>query len=260
MGHCNLACVYCQNHQISQPCQDITLSLESSEELAGRMIDLQNAGCHNINWVSPTHQTAQLLCALLVAAKKGLRIPIVYNSNGYDSVAALRILDGIVDIYLPDLKYADPEKARLYSGVPDYTMRSREAVSEMFRQVGESWMESDGALQRGLLIRLLVLPHNLSGTADTLKWIAESLSPRVAVSLMSQYYPSHWAGYSPYREEIGRRINPAEWHQVILAHRTFMEGDHGYVQDLRSSPEYYRPDFRNQKKPFRDIDDFPGDD
>jgi putative pyruvate formate lyase activating enzyme len=154
LANCNLRCAFCQNHDISQRPQDFLDSELPAERLAGIFLDLQDRGCHNINWVSPSHQVPQLMRALAVAARRGLSVPIVYNSNGYDSVHVLELLDGVVDIYMPDLKYADPDEACRLSEVDDYPIHARAALAEMYRQLGDTWqLGPDGALQRGLLMR-----------------------------------------------------------------------------------------------------------
>src|SRR6476646_4970030 len=162
-GNCNLRCVYCQNYQISQTWKEQKKNEVTHERLAGMMLELQERGCHNIGFVSPTHFAPQMARAILIAAGKGLRLPIVYNTNAYDSVEVLRLLDGIVDIYLPDLKYADSDAGFQYSKVRDYPTYARAAIKEMSRQMGsELVFDEDGLLQQGLLIRLLVLPNDIA--------------------------------------------------------------------------------------------------
>ena len=193
-GNCNLRCVYCQNYQISQTHKEQLKNELTHERLAEIMLELQTRGCHNINFVSPTHFAPQMARSILLAARDGLRLPIVYNTNAYDSVEVLQLLDGIVDIYLPDLKYADDEAGYLYSKVPGYKDHARRAIAEMFRQTGDELIfGEDGLLRRGLIIRLLVLPNDIGGVKESLEWIRDELSPRVAVSLMAQYYPTHQA-------------------------------------------------------------------
>src|SRR5207244_908123 len=182
-GNCNLRCVYCQNYQISQTHKEQIKNEVTHERLAEMMLELQARGCHNLNFVSPTHFAPQIARAILIAAGNGLRLPIVYNTNAYDSVEVLRLLDGIVDVYLPDLKYADDEAGSLYSKVRSYQDISRAALKEMFHQTGhELIVDEDGLLKRGLVIRLLVLPNDLGGLRESLQWISEELSPHVTVS------------------------------------------------------------------------------
>src|SRR4051794_15146414 len=210
-GNCNLRCVYCQNYQISQAHKDQIKNQVTHERLAEMMLELQARGCHNINFVSPTHFAPQMARAILIAAEKGLRLPIVYNTNSYDSVEVLKLLDGIVDIYLPDLKYAEDEAGLLYSKVRSYASVSRAAIAEMHRQTGEPVYDENGLLRRGLVIRLLVLPNDIAGLRDSLKWIHDSLGPRVTVSLMAQYYPTNVAGTNPRYTLLSRRITESEW-------------------------------------------------
>src|SRR5437868_7331185 len=185
-GNCNLRCVYCQNYQISQTHKEQIKNEVTHERLAELMLELQARGCHNINFVSPTHFAPQMARAILIAAKQGLRLPIVYNTNAYDSVVVLRLLDRIVDVYLPDLKYADSADGYTYSKVPDYTTHARRALAEMYRQTGAELIFNEaGLLQRGLVVRLLVLPNDVAGIRDSLTWLRAELSPRVAVSLMA---------------------------------------------------------------------------
>src|SRR6267143_2433473 len=193
-GNCNLRCVYCQNYQISQTHKQQIKNEVTHERLAEMMIELQERGCHNINFVSPTHFAPQMARAILIAAEKGLRFPIVYNTNAYDSVEVLRLLDRVVDVYLPDLKYAENEAGYIYSKVKRYKDYARLAIKEMYRQTGDELVVGeDGLLKRGLVIRLLVLPNDLGGLRESLEWIRDELGPRVAVSLMAQYYPTHQA-------------------------------------------------------------------
>ena len=188
---CNLHCVYCQNWEISWKGEG---DLVSEDELAGLMLDLQRQGCHNVNLVSPSHVVAQVLGAIAIAAERGLRLPIVWNSGGYDSPEALRLLDGVVDIYMPDLKYADSEVARRYSHVAGYAEGSRAAVKEMHRQVGELLTDDRGLARRWLLVRQQGLPTGLAGTDDVMRFLAEEISPRTWVNLMGQYRPCYRAG------------------------------------------------------------------
>ncbi|MGC8988811.1 MAG: radical SAM protein [Verrucomicrobiia bacterium] len=183
---CNLRCVFCQNWDISQ-CdsgREVTAS-----DIAAMMLELQEAGAHNINWVSPSHVVPQLLEATALAAQEGLRLPIVYNSGGYDSVQALRWLDGVVDIYMPDFKYWRPETAGLLSAAPDYPEVARQAIREMHRQVGVLELDARGLARRGLLIRHLVLPNGMAGTSEIASWLATEISPKTYINVMNQYHP-----------------------------------------------------------------------
>src|SRR5882672_10893423 len=218
LGLCNLRCVYCQNYQISQTFQEQRENEVSFERLAEIFLELQDQGCHNINWVSPTHFAPQLAKSLLIAARGGLRLPIVYNTNTYDSVEVLKLLDGIVDVYLPDLKYSGDDEGFLYSKVRSYASVSRTALKEMFRQTGDELVyDAGGLLKRGLVVRLLVLPNDIGGLRESLKWIRGELSPRVSVSLMAQYYPTNVAGTNPRYTLLSRRITESEWLRAISA-------------------------------------------
>jgi putative pyruvate formate lyase activating enzyme len=206
---CNLRCQYCQNWEISQK----GLGREvSAEELANIMLQLQNQGCHNINFVSPSHVVAQIIAAVEIAAAKGLHLPLVYNTGGYDSPEALALLDGVIDIYMPDMKYADSEIAHRYSHVRDYAEVNRAAVKEMHRQVGDLVLDEHGIAVRGMLIRHLVLPHDLAGTDDTLRFIAEEISTNTYINIMDQYYPCYRAGDYP---PLDRMITPAEFDAAL---------------------------------------------
>ncbi len=255
-GNCNLRCVYCQNYQISQTHREQIKNEVTHERLAEMMLELQRRGCHNINFVSPTHFAPQMARAILLAAEQGLRLPIVYNTNAYDSVEVLKLLDGIVDVYLPDLKYAEDEAGYRYSKVRGYRECSRAAIAEMYRQVGDELIyDQDGLLLRGLVIRLLVLPNDIGGIRESLRWIHDELSPRVAVSLMAQYYPTNTAGTNQRYTLLSRSIRETEWLRAIAALDEFgME--EGWMQEYEGAAFYYRPDFADVAKPFRDIRDF----
>jgi len=255
-GNCNLRCVYCQNYQISQTHKEQIKNEVTHERLAEMMLELQSRGCHNINLVSPTHFAPQMARAILLAAEQGLRLPIVYNTNAYDSVQVLRLLDGIVDVYLPDLKYADDEAGYLYSKVNGYKEHSRRALSEMYRQTGDELvLGEDGLLKRGLVIRLLVLPNDVGSVRESLEWIKDELSPRVAISLMAQYYPTNQAGTNQRYVLLSRRIRESEWLKAVSA-LTAVGMEEGWMQEFDGAAYYYRPDFTDPKKPFRDIRDF----
>ncbi len=244
-GNCNLRCVYCQNHQISQAPELQQHNAVSPRELAGRMIYLQDElGCHNINLVTPSHFVPQIARAVLEAVPLGLKIPLVYNTSSYDSVATLKELDGVVDIYLADLRYASDVLARRYSRVRHYVAISRAAIQEMQRQVGDLRVDDDGVARRGLIIRHLILPQDIAGSRDSLEWLVKEVSPHVAVSVMSQYYPAHKA--RKYKE-LNRKITPEEYAAVaeIVAELGIANG---WMQEMASA-DSYRPDF-NAKEPF----------
>ncbi|MEP6568545.1 MAG: radical SAM protein [Acidobacteriota bacterium] len=255
-GNCNLRCVYCQNYQISQTHKEQLRNEITHERLAEMMLELQAKGCHNINFVSPTHFAPQMARSILIAAETGLQLPIVYNTNAYDSVAVLQLLEGIVGVYLPDLKYADDESGYLYSKVPGYKEHARRAIAEMYRQAGDELVfDENGLLQRGLIIRLLVLPNDIGGVRESLEWIKEELSPRVAVSLMAQYYPTHQAATSKRHVLLSRRITETEWLRALTA-LDELGLEEGWTQEFDGSAYYYRPNFEDAGTPFKDIRDF----
>jgi putative pyruvate formate lyase activating enzyme len=231
LANCNLRCAFCQNHDISQRPRAFSGRSIADEELAAIFIDLQDHGCHNINWVSPSHQVPQLVRALAIAAGRGLSIPIVYNTNGYDSIEVLRLLEGLIDIYMPDLKYADPDAGCRLSGVEDYPQRAREALAEMYRQVGDAWeLGPEGELRSGLLVRMLVLPDGLAGVEENLAWIALNLAPTVAISLLAQYRPAHRVPRTPELADLDRSISRDEWRRAVSALEQHMTGDRHHVQ------------------------------
>jgi putative pyruvate formate lyase activating enzyme len=205
---CNMRCVFCQNYEISQLGEGVEVE---AEDLARFMLHLQGIGCHNINLVSPTHFVPQILEAIYIAAMAGLSIPIVYNTGGYDSVETLKLLDGVVDIYMPDMKYSDPDVSKRLSGPQDYPEVNRAAVKEMHRQVGDLEIE-DGIAVRGLLIRHLVLPNGLSGTKEVMSFIAREISKDSYVNIMDQYRPTYKA--MDYKE-ISRRITKEELEEAF---------------------------------------------
>lgn len=208
MTGCNLACVFCQNYEISQLDQGTEVS---SGDLANMMISLQKMGCHNINFVTPTHFVPQILEALIDAREMGLAVPLVYNCGGYDSVETLRLLDGIFDIYMPDAKYGSDVAALKFSNAPDYTMHMKTAILEMHRQVGDLVIEN-GIATRGLLIRHLALPEDLAGTAEVIRFLAEDVSRDTYLNVMAQYHPMHKA--HKYKE-LDRPITLKEYSQAV---------------------------------------------
>jgi putative pyruvate formate lyase activating enzyme len=213
-ARCNLQCLYCQNYDISQVGYG---EPTTPEQLAAMMLELQDQGCHNINLVSPTHVVPQILAALLIAARAGLHIPLVYNTGGYDALETLALLDGIVDIYMPDMKYADPAIGRQLSGIPDYPQVNRLAVREMHRQVGDLQIDSRGIARRGLLVRHLVLPAGLAGTPAILHFLARDVSPNTYLNLMDQYRPCYRAHQLAEFPDLGRRLTVAEYTDAVSA-------------------------------------------
>jgi putative pyruvate formate lyase activating enzyme len=210
---CNVNCQYCQNYDISQLGHGQEVE---PEEIAAMMLALQERGCHNINFVSPTHVVPQILAALLIAAEAGLQLPLVYNTGGYDALSTLQMLDGVIDIYMPDMKYADADVAHRCSRVRDYPALNQAAVKEMHRQVGDLTLDKGGIALRGLLVRHLVLPGGLAGTAEVARFIATEISPDTYVNLMDQYRPCYRAGQLP---PLDRPITPAEFEQAMAAAR-----------------------------------------
>ena len=245
-GNCNMRCVYCQNHQISQNPKGQKDNEMDCHTLAERMLYLQDElGCHNINFVSPSHFVPQIVSAVLEAVPMGLRIPLVYNSSGYDSVATLKELDGIIDVYLPDLRYASDEWARKLSHARDYVASARSAIKEMHRQVGDLVMDESGLARQGLIVRHLVLPNGLAGSRESLRWLVQEIGPSLTVSVMSQYSPQHRAGH---KRLLNRTISQAEYDEVLrLLAELGLEN--GWAQEMGASEEYL-PDFQREGHPF----------
>jgi putative pyruvate formate lyase activating enzyme len=215
MTSCNLSCVYCQNYEISQ----LRIGKEVSfEELAEMMIKLQNLGCHNINFVTPTPQVPQIVKALEIAIEKGLKIPLVYNTNSYDSVEVLKLLDGIFDIYLPDAKYSDDEIAKKYSNAPNYFEIMKSAIKEMYRQVGDLVVNEEEIAVQGLIVRHLVLPNGLAGSEKIFEFIAKEISKDTFINIMDQYWPAYKAHQYP---ELSRRITNKEFQEAINLAKKF---------------------------------------
>ena len=223
-AHCNLRCVFCQNYPISHLGHG---EIAEAPRLAEMMLKLQHRGCHNINLVTPTHMMPFILEAMPLAIERGLQLPLVYNCGGYESLEALKLLDGIVDIYLPDMKYNDNAVAERFSRARDYVEKNRAAIREMRRQVGDLTEDEEGIAVRGLIIRHLVLPEGLAGSAGVLEFIAHEVSPRTPISLMSQYFPAHRAFEYP---EIARRPYPEEYQAAAQVMRRLGLSE-GWVQD-----------------------------
>ena len=209
LTHCNLGCLFCQNYSISHTGEGRKIT---TRRLAEMMMELQRLGCHNINFVSPTHFVPQILSALPQAMEMGLNIPLVYNTGGYDSVETLRLLDGIFDIYMPDFKYSQGTISQKYSQAPDYPAVAKGALKEMFRQVGDLQINEQGIAQRGLLVRHLVLPGGLAGTQDVMRFLAAEISTNTYVNIMDQYYP---CGNIPLDSPLRRRITSAEYDEAL---------------------------------------------
>jgi len=207
--YCNLRCVFCQNYTISQLGEGSTVD---SEELAKMMLSLQAKGCHNINLVSPTHVVPFILEALELAASRGLNLPLVYNTGGYDSVETLELLDGVVDIYMPDMKYSDARTAEQLSGIKEYPQVNRAAIKEMHRQVGDLQLDASGVAHRGLLVRHLVLPNRLAGTEAAVLFLAQEVSTNTYLNIMAQYHPCYKAFDIP---QLARSVSRQEFSEAI---------------------------------------------
>lgn len=246
-GNCNLKCIYCQNFEISQNPNIEKRNEVNHQRLAEIMLDLQNKNCHNIGLVSPTHFSATILKSIYLAAQKGLKLSILYNTNGYDSVEMLKLYDGVIDIYLPDFKYGNSEYAKKYSLVDNYFEKTKEAIKEMYRQVGDELIYENDVVVRGMIVRHLVLPNDLSETEKVFKFIAEELSPKIHISLMSQYYPTNKA----YKDIlIDRALRNSEYEKAIELLEKY--GLHnGWIQEMESSGNY-RPNFNEDRtNPFK---------
>ncbi|MCX5678183.1 MAG: radical SAM protein [Candidatus Omnitrophica bacterium] len=242
-SHCNMKCVYCQNYYFSQldKGEEVTM-----EKLADIMLALQAKGCHNINLVTPTHYIPQILMSLEIALERGLEIPIVYNTSGYELAETIKLLDGIIDIYLPDMRYSDNEMAKKYSDADRYVEFNRTAVKEMRRQVGDLEIDKNGIARRGLIIRLLALPNDVSGIEDTLRFAKKELGRNVYLSIMSQYYPTFKAcGFS----DISRGITPEEYKNVVdEAH--LLELNNGWLQEApaNADPRFMGTNIKQERK------------
>lgn len=241
-GNCNLRCVFCQNYIISQNYKTEQNNEVTHERLAEIMLELQSKNCHNIGLVSPTHFSASILPAIYLAIKNGLKIPIIYNTNGYDSLEMLKLYEDVADIYLPDFKYGENYAGRKYSKVKDYFDKTKIAIKEMFRQVGHELIYENGVVVRGLIIRHLILPNGLAETENIFKFIAEELDSRIHISLMAQYYPTNKA-----RNDIliNRKISYPEYARAIeLLDKYGLEN--GWIQEMDSS-DNYRPFFEESR-------------
>ncbi len=225
LSGCSLKCVFCQNYPISQLCNG---EIISTRTLAARMLKLQRQGVHNINFVTPTHYLPQILAALWLAIPQGFTLPIVWNTSGYERVDALQLLDGVVSIYLPDMKYSNDKHARLISAAQHYCVINRAAVIEMLRQVGHLQLNEEGIATAGIIIRHLVLPEGNSGSPETLQWVAGNLGLETHIALMSQYFPAHNASIT---EGMNRPINHEEYDAAVEAlDEAGLEN--GWVQEL----------------------------
>lgn len=237
-SNCNLRCVFCQNYKISQEGIGKEISIE---ELAKIFIEEQNKNVQNINLVTPTMYVYHIIEAIRIARKNGLKIPIVYNTNGYENVETIKKLKGYIDIYLPDLKYYDNKLALKYSGVTNYFENATEAIKEMYNQVGSPILDENGIMKKGIIIRHLVLPNNIQNSKDVLKWINDNIDKKVFVSVMAQYFPTYRAKEFP---EINRKLTKEEYDE-IEKYLYKLELNNGYIQELGEHEEEYVPDFEN---------------
>lgn len=235
-SHCNLNCVYCQNHTISHGGFGKEISIDALSDL---MISLQRKGAHNINLVSGSHYIPQIRDAIIYAKEKGLTLPIILNSNGYDSPSGLSMLEGLIDIYLPDVKYYDDDLAERYSGAKDYFRTASKAVKIMLGQVGPPIFDEKGLLLKGLIIRHLILPGHLENTKDVLDWIRISLPKEIYVSVMSQYFPTYKS--SSYGT-LARKLSGSEYAE-IMEYLEIIGLENGFVQEPESAAEEYVPSF-----------------
>jgi len=237
-SHCNLRCRFCQNYEISQLGYGHKVT---PERLAEIMLELEQKGAHNINLVTPTHYSEQLI-PVLEKVRPKLKIPVLWNSNGYEKVETLRRLEGLVAIYLPDLKYYDDQLARTYSSAPNYFQYASAAILEMRRQVGTNRYDEAGIIQQGLIIRHLVLPGHTDDSKQILTWIHDNLGPKTHISLMAQYHPTYRASELP---GMNRRLRPSEYAEV-RNHLLKLGFEEGYTQELSSASDEYTPDFNGR--------------
>mgnify|MGYP004498154171 FL=1 len=233
-SNCNMNCVFCQNYEISQLGRGKEITIE---ELANVMIKQQERNVQNINLVTPTSYALHIVEAIKIARKKGLKIPIVYNTNGYESVETLKLLEGYVDIYLPDLKYYYDDLAKKYSKVDNYFQIATKAIQEMYRQVGAPVLDENGVMKKGLMIRHLILPNEVQNSKKVLKWIKENIDSNVYVSIMAQYFPTYKAKEIP---KIARKITKEEYEKVEN-YLYELDLENGYIQELGEHEEEYVP-------------------
>lgn len=235
-SNCNLNCKFCQNYEISQEGKGIEITIE---ELADIFIKQQEKKVHNINLVTPTMYAYQIIEAIKIARKKGLNIPIIYNSNGYENVQTIKDLNGYIDVYLPDLKYYDNDLGLKYSGIKNYFEYASKAILEMYKQVGSPKFDKNGNILKGLMIRHLVLPNNIENSKNVLKWIKENIDENVYINIMAQYFPTYKAKGI---KELNRKLSKEEYEEI----ENFVYGlniKNGYMQELGEHEEEYVPDF-----------------
>ena len=235
-SNCNLRCVFCQNHEISQEGKGKVITIERLAEI---FLEQQERKVNNINLVTPTMYAYQIIEAIKIARNKGLHIPIIYNSNGYESIDTLKALDGCIDVYLPDLKYYSDDIAIKYSSAPNYFEIATKAIKEMFNQVGSPVVDENGIIKRGVIIRHLILPNHVLNTKRILKWIKENMPKDIYVSVMAQYFPTFKAKNI---EKINRKISIKEYRE-IESYLYALDLENGYMQDLGKHEEEYVPNF-----------------
>jgi len=235
-SNCNLNCIYCQNYEISNLGKGKEITIEHLAEI---FLKQQEKGAHNINLVTPTMYVLQIIEALKIAKSKGLNIPVVYNSNGYENVETIKLLNGYIDVYLPDLKYYSNELSKKYSNVDNYFETATKAIKEMYNQVGIAKFDANGLIKKGVIIRHLVLPNHMQNTKNILKWIKENMPADIYVSVMAQYFPTYKA-----KEDnlINRKLNKKEYNEV-LNYLYSLDLENGYIQELGEHEEEYVPDF-----------------
>ncbi len=233
-SNCNMSCIYCQNYEISQEGKGKEFTIE---ELAQIFLMQQKNGVENINLVTPTSYVYQIIEAIKIAKEKGLRIPIVYNTNGYENLETIKALNGYIDIYLPDLKYAENELGKKYSKVDNYFKTSTQAIKEMIKQVGAPEFNEKGIIQKGVIIRHLVLPNNIENSKNVLKWIKENISNKIYISIMAQYFPTYKAKND---KMLDRKLTKKEW-QEIEDYVSELEFENGFIQELGEHEEEYVP-------------------
>lgn len=235
-SNCNLNCIYCQNYEISQIGHGKEISIN---ELSDIFLKQQDNNAHNINLVTPTMYVPQIIDAINIAKNKGLKIPIIYNSNGYENIKTLKMLDGYIDVYLPDLKYYSNDLSKKYSNVDNYFNIATEAIKEMYKQVGTAVFDKEGIIQKGVIIRHLILPNHILNTKNILKWIKNNMPADIYVSIMAQYFPAYKAKHD---NLINRKLKIKEYKEV-LNYLYSLDIKNGYIQDLGNHEEEYVPDF-----------------
>ena len=235
-SNCNMNCIYCQNYEISQLGKGKEITID---RLADIFISQQEKGVENINLVTPTSYIIQIIEAIKIAKSNGLNIPIVYNSNGYENVESIKLLDGYIDIYLPDLKYSDNLLAKKYSNINNYFQIATDAIKEMYKQVGKPSFDKNGIMQKGVIVRHLVLPNHITNSKNVLKWINDNMPKDIFVSIMAQYFPTYKAKTS---DEINRKLTKREYKE-IENYLYSLNIENGYIQDLGEHEEEYVPDW-----------------